>query len=59
MNESFLKSEHVKCIKSVIVHENWVSCIDISADNQYLLSASYDKTVKLWSLKNYECIKSV
>ena len=44
---------HVKTLKG---HSQWVWDMAFSADSAYLVSASSDKTAKLWNLKAGQCI---
>jgi uncharacterized protein YjbI with pentapeptide repeats len=37
-------------------HDNYVSSISFSSNNLFLLSCSNDKTIKIWSIGNGECI---
>jgi WD40 repeat protein len=39
-------------------HTEWVSSISLSLDGRYVLSGSFDKTVKLWEIATGECVKT-
>ena len=39
-------------------HEDLVSGVDISPDNQYLASSSLDGTVKIWDICAGKCMKT-
>ncbi len=41
--------------KSLHGHSHIVEDVTISADGEYALSASWDKTLRLWNLKTGEC----
>lgn len=43
--------------KSFLGHEHIVQDVTISADGAYALSASWDKTLRLWDLESGECTK--
>jgi WD40 repeat protein len=34
-------------------HRDWVSCLSI-LQNGFLCSGSYDKTIKIWNINNFE-----
>ena len=38
-------------------HEKAITCICISPDGQYLLSSSFDDTIRLWDMKTRFCLK--
>lgn len=38
-------------------HSNFVSDLSLSTDNNFLISSSWDNSLRLWSLKNGKCIK--
>ncbi|KAL0212325.1 hypothetical protein RCL1_005951 [Eukaryota sp. TZLM3-RCL] len=40
-------------IWSSLAHSAWVRSISFSADDQHVITASDDKTIKFWSLSNY------
>jgi WD40 repeat protein len=54
-------NEKLKSIKDNFVlrgHTNWVNCILILPSG-YLVSASDDKTIKMWDIENNQCYKTL
>jgi WD40 repeat protein len=39
-------------------HNESVKSVDISNDDNYIISGSSDKTIKLWKVNNGECVKT-
>jgi WD40 repeat protein/uncharacterized caspase-like protein len=46
-----LENNTAKLIKNLTGHTDSVKTVAISPDNQYLASAGYDKTIKIWNLE--------
>lgn len=42
-----------------IGHDNWIRALVFHPSGKYLLSASDDKTIKVWDLQNGRCTKTV
>lgn len=40
-------------------HDNWVRGLVVHPSGKYLLSASDDKTLKIWDLKTGRCMKTL
>lgn len=40
-------------------HDNWVRALAFHPSGKYLLSASDDKTIRVWELSTGRCIKTV
>jgi WD40 repeat protein len=40
-------------------HKKEITAITISKDNKYLISASKDKTIKIWNIRNRKCLKTI
>ena len=40
-------------------HDNWIRALVFHPSGKYLLSASDDKTIKVWDLQNGRCTKTV
>jgi hypothetical protein len=40
-------------------HKEEITAITISKDNKYLISASNDKTIKIWNIRNRKCLKTI
>jgi platelet-activating factor acetylhydrolase IB subunit alpha len=40
-------------------HDNWVRALSFHPTGKYLLSASDDKTIRVWDLATGRCIKTV
>ncbi|MER3492522.1 MAG: hypothetical protein C4323_09420 [Mastigocladus sp. ERB_26_2] len=38
-------------------HANSVWCVTFSPDGEHLLSASFDQTIKLWSISTGKCLQ--
>ena len=47
-----------KCTGTFKGHDEVVTGVDISPDNQYLGSSSLDGTVKIWDVAGGKCIKT-
>jgi len=52
-------TKELKQLKVLHSHEKKVMALATSHDNQYLLSASLDQTLKLWSLESFELITTI
>lgn len=39
-------------------HEGWVSGLVFTSDSRYLISSSFDRTVKIWDLNSWSCFKT-
>jgi len=42
---------------SLTGHNHFISDLSLSKDGNFVLSASWDKSLRLWSLKTGKCIK--
>ena len=40
-------------------HEAEVICLEVSLDNSVLFSGSLDKTLRVWLIKNHQCLRSL
>jgi len=40
-------------------HDNWIRALVFHPTGKYLLSASDDKTIRVWDLANGRCVKTV
>ncbi|UCH92926.1 MAG: hypothetical protein JSV88_21895, partial [Candidatus Aminicenantes bacterium] len=40
-------------------HSDIVTCVDVSPDGKWILSGSYDHTLKLWDINTGTCIKTI
>lgn len=40
-------------------HDNWVRGVAFHPGGRYLLSASDDKTLRVWDIKNKRCLKTL
>ena len=64
-NLNNLQEGTFECIKTLIGHTNFISslCIWSGPSQDYLISGSWDKTIKIWNLSmtqgNGECIKTL
>jgi WD40 repeat protein len=47
------------CLKTLTGHGGYVEAMLYSANNNILLSGSFDKTIKIWECNNYLCIKTI
>jgi platelet-activating factor acetylhydrolase IB subunit alpha len=45
--------------KSQPGHDNWIRALAFHPSGKYLLSASDDKTIRVWELSTGRCIKTV
>lgn len=44
---------------SLIGHDNWVRGVVFHPGGKFLVSASDDKTLRVWDLKNKRCMKTL
>jgi WD40 repeat protein len=51
-------NNNYKCVKMIEAHKKPIGCLCLLSDG-YLASGSYDTTIKIWDLKNYECINTL
>ena len=42
-----------------IKHSDAVSCLSLSSDKNYLYSASWDRTLKVWRISDSKCLESI
>ena len=47
------------CLFTLVGHDNWVRGLVVHPGGNYILSASDDKTIKTWDIKNKRCQKSL
>jgi WD40 repeat protein len=47
------------CLHTLTGHQQPVSAIAFSPDGQQLISSSFDKTLKLWDVRNSKCVKTL
>lgn len=47
------------CVFTVLGHDNWVRCVQISANGKFIYSCGDDKTIRLWDLKTGKCVKKL
>ncbi|PSB54289.1 NB-ARC domain-containing protein [Chamaesiphon polymorphus] len=55
----FEKSGICACSHTLTGHQQPVSAIAFSPDGQQLISSSFDKTLKLWDVRNGKCLKTL
>ena len=48
-----------QCLRTLVVHDNWVRGLAFSPNGKFLLSVSDDKTLRIWDLKTGRCTKTV
>ncbi|MGP1383711.1 MAG: WD40 repeat domain-containing protein [Thainema sp.] len=48
-----------RCTHTIAAHHAWVRCVAISPDSQWIASASGDRTIKIWSAKTGELIRTL
>lgn len=46
-------------IKTFSGHENWIDSIDFSSDGKYIVTASRDKTIRVWDIYAGTCIRII
>jgi WD40 repeat protein len=54
-----ISNDSGKLIKNFYQHEDFVHSIQVIEDANRLISASYDKTIKIWDLQSGECLKTL
>ena len=47
------------CLFSLLAHDNWVRGVRFHPGGKYLVSASDDKTLRTWDIKNKRCMKTI
>lgn len=47
------------CLFTLAGHDNWVRGITFHPGGKYMLTASDDKTVRIWDIKNKRCTKTL
>lgn len=52
-------SETGNLLESLTGHKGWLWCLKFTSDGQFLLSASSDRTLKVWDVKRGECISTL
>jgi len=48
-----------RCVITLVGHDNWVNDLKFHPSGKYLLSASDDKSVRVWDLSNGRCYKKI
>jgi WD40 repeat protein len=48
-----------ECVTSLRGHTDRVNSVAVSPDGQYVISGSWDKTVKIWDRMTGECVTSL
>ena len=46
------------CIQTLTGHAGWIKSIEITCNENHLLSCSHDKTIKLWNLEDGTCVRT-
>ena len=54
---TFGQSEIIEPFKILQGHEFKVGTINFSKNNNYLISSSWDNTVRIWDMDSFKCIK--
>ena len=44
-------------VKTFKAHDTWIPYLLLVDDKKKLISCSFDKTIKIWNLKTFECVK--
>lgn len=47
------------CLFSLVGHDNWVRGVVFHPGGKYLISASDDRTIRVWDLRNKRCTKTL
>jgi len=56
---NWVDSIQKKCTHVLKGHKSYIFSLILSEDKTSLISCSYDKTIKIWNLSNYTCIKTL
>jgi len=54
---AFGQSDNILPFKILSGHDFKIGTINFSDDDKYLISSSWDNTVRIWNMESYECIK--
>lgn len=47
------------CLFTLIGHDNWVRCIVFHPGGKFIVSASDDKTLRVWDTRNKRVMKTI
>lgn len=47
------------CLFTFIGHDNWVRGVVFHPGGKYIISASDDKTLRIWDIRNIRCFKKL
>ena len=56
---NWVDSIQKECTRVLIGHKSYIRGLILSEDKTSLISCSRDKTIKIWNLSNYTCIKTL
>lgn len=58
-NAYIIDKQSCKVIAHLIGHNDATKCITLSNNNSFIVTGSYDNTIKIWDIYNHECIKTL
>jgi len=56
---NWVDSSQNVCTHVLKGHKSSINCLILSEDKATLITCSHDRTIKIWSLSNYTCIKTL
>ena len=52
-------SKSGQCLKTLDGHNHWVSSVGYSPDGQFIVSGSFDQSIKIWDAETGQCLNTL